>query len=328
MSTANTHTDSSPNEPINRSLVYISLGLALLLVIGVLAGSKFVLSRTAQQPVTLSPLPAPMADSPECAALVDQLPEKLVGHKRTPLADPAPAGAAVWQSSTTERVTLRCGVDMPLQYTKLTPTFTAAGAEWIKVTDPTGTGLATWFTVDRSPVIAVTAESEALGRNDNPVEGLNLGAAKGDAATPARAPLAAVEDAPEFSSHACNAFMAALPEELTEGYTPIEVGDVQGYPKDRTKVWGGDGLEPIVVRCGVKQPDSYAPGAVLTQVNEIPWFEDEAAAEDPETSGGLATTLYALGREANIAISLPAGLGDEALNTVSAVITSHVPERK
>ncbi|WP_052092958.1 DUF3515 domain-containing protein [Corynebacterium tuscaniense] len=327
MSTASTHTESSTSAPINRTLVYITLGLSLLLVVGVLAGSKLVLDRTAHQPVVLSPLPAPLAESPECAAVVEQLPEKLAGHKRTPLADPAPAGAAVWQSSSTERITLRCGVDMPLQYTELSPTFTAAGAKWVKVGDPTGTGLATWFTVDRTPVLAVTADNAALGRHDNPVEGLNLAAAEGAAPEPARAPLATLEDAQDYSARACNEFIAALPKGLAEGYTPIDFSGVEGLAKDRTQVWAGDGLEPIVVRCGVKQPASYAPGAVLTQVDEIPWFEDEAAAEGPETSGGLATTLYALGREANIALSLPAGLGDEALNTVSGVISSTVPER-
>lgn len=318
MTTARTTT------PINRRLIYISLGLALLLVVGVLAGSKLVVQRFANQPVALSPLPAPMAESKQCAELVSALPERIAGHKRAELAEPAPAGAAVWQSSSTERITLRCGVDMPLQYTELTSTFSASGAQWMKVTDPSGTGLATWFTVDRSPVVAVTADKKALGQRENPVEEFSaetLSALAKEEPSPAPAPLATLAEAEDYSADDCSAFVAALPEQIAEGYDLLAVEQLTGEDPTRVRAWGGDGLDPVVVRCGVAEPESYEPGAFLTQVNEVPWFEDT------DTTTGTGTTLYALGRTANIALALPAGMGDEALNNLSAAIAKNVPEQ-
>ena len=79
---------------MNKTLIYVSLGLALALVVGVLVGSKVVMQKLNNQPVSLSELPSPMADSPECAQLIDSLPDELAGHRRTELLDPAPAGAA------------------------------------------------------------------------------------------------------------------------------------------------------------------------------------------------------------------------------------------
>ena len=127
------HSDQENGAVMRRPLILLSLGLALLLVAGVLVGSKLYLKQLNNQPVALTELPSPEADSPECAALVDALPDALAGHRRAELAEPAPAGAAVWQTSSAERVTLRCGVDAPLQFTELTPTEEIGGAEWMTV---------------------------------------------------------------------------------------------------------------------------------------------------------------------------------------------------
>lgn len=172
--------------PMNKTLIYVSLGLALALVVGVLVGSKVVMQKLNNQPVSLSELPSPMADSAECAQLVESLPDELAGHRRAELLDPAPAGAAVWQSTSDERVTLRCGVEAPLHYTELTPTFEAAGARWIEISDPTaGADLSTWFTVDRSPVVAVTADHQAVREGESPVDKLDLSALPEEASEPA-----------------------------------------------------------------------------------------------------------------------------------------------
>lgn len=314
--------DRSDQGPVmRRSLILLSLGLALLLVAGVLIGSKLYLKQLNNQPVALTELPSPEADSSECAALVDSLPKTLAGHSRAELAAPAPAGAAVWQSSSAERVTLRCGVDSPLQFTELTPTETIARAQWMKVRDPApGANLTTWFTVDRSPVVAVTAEDAALNGRPSPVEDLDVGALHATEPNPGKAPLADLESAADDASGAvCRDLIAALPQELTDAYSRIDVSSVDGLGA-ASAAWSADGFDPVVLKCGVAPPPSYAPGAQLTQVNGIPWFEE------PDGDRTVpATVLYALGRAAKIAVFLPAGIGDGALTAVSNAIQQNVP---
>lgn len=295
--------------PINRTWIYVSLALALALVVGVLVGSKMVMQKLNNQPVALSEVPAPLADSPECAALIDASPGTVNGHSRSPLADPAPAGAAVWQSSSTERVTLRCGVDKPLQFTELTPTTEAGGAQWIKVADlAPEADLATWFTVDRTPVVAVTGPA-----GEDPTDAFDLSALKQTAAEPAPAPLSELEVA---EADNCAALIDAFPDTLADRYQRIDTGD------SSTAAWSAEGLEPVVVRCGVAPPASYAAGAALTQVNDIPWFEETETATSENLPG---TVLYALGRDTDIALYLPPEAGEGVLSQLSELISGHVP---
>lgn len=318
--------DEHPAEPaqMNRTLIYVSLGLALLLVAGVLVGAKVVMQQLNNKPVALADVPSPMADAPECAELVGNLPERLGSYRRAEIADPAPAGAAVWRAAGTsaERVTLRCGVEAPLQYSVLTRTIDAGGATWIKITDPAPEAeQATWFTVDTSPVLAVTAPV-----HDDVVGSLDVSALPKVEPHPAPAPLSQVKDAPGAQARAvCAPLMDALPETLTDGYSRTDLGGVgsaDGLDPEQAAAWGADGLDPIVLRCGVEDPPSYAAGAPLTQVNAIPWFE-ETSAPEAETS----TVLYALGRATNIAVALPHTAGDGALNALSDLIARSVPEQ-
>lgn len=312
---------------MRRPLILVSLGLALLLVAGVLVGSKLYLKQLNNQPVALTELPAPQADSPECAALVDSLPDTVAGHERAELADPAPAGAAVWQTTPAERITLRCGVDAPLQFTELTTTEEIGGARWMKVADPApGSNLTTWFTVDRAPVVAVTADGAALdGAADSaPVADLDLATLPAVDPAPGKAPLAELEPSASDAAAvhgACRELMAALPEELADGYSRIDVADVDGLGRNAA-AWGAEGYEPVVLKCGVAPAASYAPGAQLTQINGIPWFEETNGSD-----ASPAATLYALGRATDIAVSVPPGAGDGALTALSDLISENVPEQ-
>lgn len=317
---------STTTEPaIKRSLIYVSLALALLLVAGVLVGSKMVMQKLNNAPVALPELPSPMAESPECAALVDSLPQELSGHQRANLAEPVPPGAAVWQSSSTQRITLRCGVDMPLGYTELTPTVDVSGARWMVVRDPApGADMATWFSVDTSPVIAVTASSAALGHSNDPVSDLDLSAVEKVANSPAPAPLSQLEAAPEGASEACGAFVDTLPATLGDGYERLDISQVSGVDPATAAGWGGNGVEPVVVRCGVAPPPTYAPGAQLTQVNDVPWFEETS--DDAQSNTPSSVTLYALGRVTDLAVSLPTSAGNGALTVLSDHIARTLPE--
>jgi len=70
-----------------------------------------------------------------------------------------------------------------------------------------------------------------------------------------------------------------------------------------------------VVRCGVGMPESYAAGAQLTQVDEVPWYEDTALG-----NGSTAGVWYALGYGSTVAVSLPLDVGDTVLPQISGII--------
>ncbi|AIL96819.1 DUF3515 domain-containing protein [Corynebacterium ureicelerivorans] len=307
---------STAHDPqINRTTIYISLGLAVLLVLGVLVGARVYFQRVALQPVAMTELPAPEADSPECAALVDDLPDTLAGLKRAELAQPAPDGAAAWQASSTERITLRCGVDAPAQYTPYAATEDLGGARWLRVDDLTpGSTLATWYTVDRSPILAVTADLQQLRDGQPPVMSLPTGALTGPAPEQRTAPLSNLAEAGDTGR--CDALLAAAPETIADGYTRVDVAS------PHTVAWSAPGRDAIVLRCGVAEPENYGPGARLDQVNGIPWFEDVKLA-----NGTTASTWYAMGRDVQVAASLPQAESNEAITNLTNLIAEHTTER-
>ena len=307
---------STAHDPqINRTTIYISLGLAVLLVLGVLVGARVYFQRVALQPVAMTELPAPEADSPECAALVDDLPATLAGLKRAELAQPAPDGAAAWQASSTERITLRCGVDAPAQYTPYAATEDLGGARWLRVDDLTpGSTLATWYTVDRSPILAVTADLQQMRDGQPPVMSLPTGALTGPAPEQRTAPLSNLAGAGDTGR--CDDLLAAAPETIADGYTRVDSAS------PHTVAWSAPGRDAIVLRCGVTEPENYGPGARLDQVNGIPWFEDVKLA-----NGTTASTWYAMGRDVQVAASLPQAESNEAITNLTNLIAEHTTER-
>ncbi len=301
---------------LSRSVILALLGLAMVLVVGVLVGVKVFYDRVALQPVALTDLPSPQADSPECTQLVDALPATLLGHRRAELAEPAPQGAAAWQSSSTQRVTLRCGVDAPLQYTEYTPTEEVGGTRWMRIDDATpGSTMTTWYTVDRFPVVAVTSDESALN-GKNPLPKLDLSALQKRDMEPAPAPLSTLAAGP--ADH-CDALMNDLPGSPAEGFTRLGADRV--HTPD-TAVWVAAGREPIVVRCGVADPENYTPGVQLYQINDVTWFEDTKLA-----NGTTSATWFALGRDAVVAASLPQAEGNGAVTALSEAIGRNVPGR-
>lgn len=303
---------------INRATVTVLLGIAIAFTLAVLFGARYVFNRAADQPVAMAEVPAPDAGSAECADFVANLPKKVLGYKRAELAEPAPAGAAAWQRSSTQRVTLRCGVDMPLQYNAYSQTLQAGGATWVRVNDTPGSTMATWFTTDRAPVVAVTADAEQLGRRESPVEEIDAARLPHEDHQPAPAPLTQLAAG---DTSACDGFRASAPESIGEGYSLL---DASADPvKDPfTVVWTAPGSEPVVARCGVAAPANYRAGAQLAQVNGLPWFEDTEAG-----NGVTADTWYALGLPAVVAASIPATGGNEVVTNLSDFVSGAVVKR-
>lgn len=303
---------STANEPqINRTTIYVCLALAVSLVVGVVLGARIFFERVALAPVAMPEIPAPQADSQECGELIDALPNALLGHQRAEVAEPAPAGTAAWQSSSTERITLRCGVEMPEQYNEYTVTEEAGGARWMRVDDVTPqSSLATWYTVDRSPVLAVTADRGQLGGGDSPAAHLDLAALNAAEQQPYPAPLSGLSPAGDAGS--CRGLLDAAPDEIAEGYHRVEARSAD------TAVWVAQGRDPIVLRCGVTPPENYGPGAQLTQINDVPWFEDVVLA-----NGTTSSVWYALGRDTDIAASIPQAESNEAITRLTNLISEH-----
>lgn len=311
---------------MNKTPIVIALVLSLLLTAGVLVGARVLLGPAGQQQVAMSTLPAPEAESEECAALIQSLPGSAFGHTRAQIIEPVPAGVAAWSSSELERVTLRCGVDMPFQYTELAETVEVDGVTWLPVADVTaGSSLQTWYSVDRFPVVAITADDMSTDNADTPVAPFTdaVGALEQRGGEPFPAPLSQLA----AGSGNCSALIDALPPTLEVGsgedaitYELIDdpAMAAAGYGDDAV-AWKSAGLEPIVVRCGVEPSENYEAGAVLQQINDIPWFEDTILA-----TGTTSATWYALGRETDIAVSLPQYAGG-ALVQISEAIEEHVP---
>ena len=86
------------------------------------------------QPVAIASVPAPKADSTECRALAEVLPDQLGDFRRAPAADPAPPGAAAWRASEDgEPVVLRCGVERPAEFVVGSPVQVVDAVAWFRV---------------------------------------------------------------------------------------------------------------------------------------------------------------------------------------------------
>lgn len=293
----------------NRTAVFISLGLSIAMVFAVIFGAKFYFENTAKAPVALSPIQSDDANSAECKAVVAAAPEEFMGQPRAEIAEPVPAGAAAWAKLSSESVSLRCGANLPYQYTAYSQTEDIDGDAWLKVKDMTpGSNLTTWYDTDRSPVVAVTTF------NDERPTGLDktLEPLRKKHHEPRPAPLSQLADGPDKM---CAPLEKALPENIADGYT--RRSDIEDK---NTYVWSAEGREDIVVRCGVGEPENYKPGVQLQQVNDVPWFEDTTLAEG--TTGG---TWFALGRANDLALFAPQDVANSALVRMSDTLAKHTP---
>lgn len=312
---------SSASPQFSRTFVYVSLGMVVLLIVAALIGARIISDRAEQQPVAMSDLPAPSADSAECTQLIDTLPDTLLGHGRAEIAEPAPAGVAAWQSSSSERVTLRCGVEVPFQYNDYAETEVIDGVEWLRIDDMTPeSDMSTWYSVDREHVIAVTADGHSLGRADQPVSPLSeqVGELSRTEQPTNDAPLSELEASSGDTSEQCGPLNRELPDSLAGAWTRLNGADLP----DNTAVWTRQGSEPIVLRCGVTPPENYRPGEQITQVDDIPWFEN-----DRLVNGSTASYWYALGRATDIVASIPQTAAGETLPALGTAIAHATDEQ-
>jgi hypothetical protein len=171
-------TDSSSDGP-PRSLLIAAVAVAVAAIIAVLVVAAVRQLPEQLQPIPLPSVPAPQADSHECRALIDALPDQLGDYRRAPAAEPAPKGTAAWQAAPdAEPVILRCGLERPVEFVVGVPLQVVDAVQWFEVTDQ---GRSTWFAVDRGIYIALTLPA---GSGPTPIQEMSELIARKIAAKP------------------------------------------------------------------------------------------------------------------------------------------------
>jgi hypothetical protein len=139
------------------ALIATAVALPVILIVAVLVAAFIALRAPVErEPLALGPVPAPAADGPACQTLLPALPAELGDHTKATLVEPAPPATRAWQlPDGGDPITLRCGLDRPLEFNRASPLTVIDGVTWFQVRDEVGkTG--TWFAVDRETYIALT----------------------------------------------------------------------------------------------------------------------------------------------------------------------------
>ncbi len=318
---------SSSEVAVNKTPMIVALVLSLVLVVGVLVGAKVVYNRAASQPVGMGTIDTPEASSVECQDFVAALPEKLLGHKKAKIIEPVPPGAAAWKSSSLEQITLRCGVNVPLQFTELSPLDDVNGTTWLTVVDATpGSTMRTYYALNREKVIAVT--TDAKGMSDYTINDLGQELDEAlqtlDTTTPKPNPVPLSDlEVTAADSAACSKVLDRLPE----SFSSSDSGDFRrveatSLPKNML-AWIADGFEPIIIACGTEFPENYEAGSQLNQVNEVVWFEDAVLGNGTTTS-----TWFAVDRKETVAISMPQIIAQSVLAQVSPIVAEELSKEE
>ncbi|HEY7054850.1 MAG TPA: DUF3515 domain-containing protein [Mycobacterium sp.] len=109
-----------------------------------------------QRPLVISAVPAPQADSPECATLMGALPPRLGDYARAAPVEPVPPATAAWRAPSNEQpIVLRCGVGRPGEFVVGVQLKVIDGVQWFPIPDE-GADRTTWLVVDRAVYIALT----------------------------------------------------------------------------------------------------------------------------------------------------------------------------
>ncbi|MBF4553367.1 DUF3515 domain-containing protein [Corynebacterium suicordis] len=301
----------------SRVVVVLALVLAVVFTFAVIAGARIFMERQSMVPVAMGQADAPDAQSSACTDYVGNLPDSLGDYRNVGIVDPAPAGAAAFRNLSKAELTVRCGVRMPDQYTVLSETVEAGGARWFEVNDATpGSTLRTWYLVDSSPTVAITADADIESQLADLGEASHSFTADGPA--PGAYPLSTIPMAQgsrgdaKAAAATCDKFLNALPQDI-ENYSRTTHEDA---PSASATYLSQDAAEPVVVRCGAELPESYAPGERVTQVDDVAWFAEPKLAQ-----GSTVGVWYALSHQQIVAISMPNNAGNAVVNAVTTAIS-------
>ena len=183
-----------------KPVLIVALVVAVGAVVAVLAVAAVRQRQPAPEPIAISTVPAPRAESPECGALIGALPDQLGDYQRAPVVEPTPPGTAAWQSDAGgEALILRCGLDRPAEFVVGAPLQMVDAVQWFRVGETaagapgageTGAagpatgetaagegaaGRSTWFAVDRPVYVALTLPA---GSGPTPIQRLSAAIAE------------------------------------------------------------------------------------------------------------------------------------------------------
>jgi hypothetical protein len=115
---------------------------------------------------------------------------------------------------------------------------------------------------------------------------------------------------------ACQAFLAALPEELADE------GERELDPADTLAAAYGD--PPIEVTCVDTTPEGFTDVSVCEQVNDVGWYVPDAQVSDPDSEA----VLTAMTHFPHVRLTVPADYRPDgaaaALAELSGPITEHL----
>ncbi|MDV3127180.1 DUF3515 domain-containing protein [Mycobacterium sp. 21AC1] len=182
-------TDPQSNDGPPRTLLIAAVVVAVCALITVLGIAAVRQQSPQKEPVAISSVPAPRADSPECHALIGALPEQLGDFRRAQTVEPNPTGTAAWQAEAdSEPVILRCGLERPGDFVVGAPLQLVDAVQWFRVGEagagenpvgeagagenPVGEaqGRSTWYAVDRPVYVALTLPA---GSGPTPIQQLS-----------------------------------------------------------------------------------------------------------------------------------------------------------
>ena len=144
--------DAETRDGPPRALLIAAVVVAAGAIVGILVLAALRQSPPGQQTVAIASVPAPKADSAECGALLDAVPDRLGDYGRAPAAEPAPQAAAAWTAGG-EPLILRCGLERPAEFVVGSPLQVVNAVQWFELRDE---GRSTWFAVDRAVYVALT----------------------------------------------------------------------------------------------------------------------------------------------------------------------------
>jgi hypothetical protein len=170
-------------------MMIAAIVVSVAAVVSILVFAALRQTPATEKPVAIVSVPAPRADSADCRALIDALPERLGDFQRAQAAEPAPPAAAAWRATPEgEAVILRCGLERPAEFVLGSPLQVVDAVSWFEIgeagagDDVDGDqGRSTWFAVDRPVYIALTLP---VGSGPTPIQEISRAIAK---ALPAKA---------------------------------------------------------------------------------------------------------------------------------------------
>ena len=162
-----------------RALFIVAISVAVAALVAVLVIAIMRAKQPHQQALVIPAVPAPQANSAECAMLMAAVPQRLGDYQRATPAAPVPPATAAWRTGDTEPILLRCGVGEPADFVVGAAIQVVNTVQWFRVTEQS-TGRSTWFVVDRPVYVALTLPE---GTGATPIQEIsNVVAAKLDAA--------------------------------------------------------------------------------------------------------------------------------------------------